>query len=427
MNEPQTQSSDWEINCFDDLKKIADISTPKEALAAIDDSIERDEFDTRQRLARLTEMGFVAGDAVTPLGKQFVEHCLQHYTEFSNHNGKYHSLAFSTDPESYPEIGQRGDSQWYWDQLGEANDSLRRQLFDCESMLVDHPLLKDAVDIDRRFGDFNTRNSPPTWSPRWDCYGGNGWGANDQHLVSDYLVEHFEPLLEDLDEHGWCPDYGDAFEGVETQAQALASCYEELWALYLWSLHFQAMTSPQELVYQWRWNLAQCAFEIQFEELVRELSLRELFERIGNIDTMSAWTVLRDVVEFGADSDSNLELLHGVLPRLQNLRNQIYEATAQGMRDEGATVICVRDGDPCPDYLYVTENGAKQDPTPVQRAVREVMRGGSRLTNAGPLRERVDALAGRVIASTKVSDPATALGVVFPEPEEPSTSEPSED
>ena len=267
----------WDIKGHDDLSKIPDIRMPESKLEDVGfmgDYSDRIRRDLKHRITRLRRMKLIKGDELTDLGREFVQHYLQHYTTF---DGKL-ALCHGTDPDSYPEVEQERSAygpiqpDYYWELLSEANEHLRYTVFEYDSWLTDVPKhISDALDENERFGSYYHRKNQMGqdvrhFQPNWNCYGGNGPGATDQYLVSDYDKDHFTDVTEFGD---WAPEYLDQYE---SRAEAFADVYYELWALYLWSLHYTALTSPAELMYQWRWSLSGL-YESRCEEIYELLHL----------------------------------------------------------------------------------------------------------------------------------------------------------
>jgi hypothetical protein len=334
-----TIRTDWDLKSHSDLKKIPLFGEDKVDYNSLGTAA-AESLRLKRRLAGLRRLGLVKGKEVTPLGRAFVDHCLSGYTTFK---GKL-SLSHSTDPESYPEIGKRRGGQheeFYYEDLGRANESLRENVFECSSLLEDAPkIVQSAMDANSRFGRYGRiveragRHYHP-WHANWDCYGGNGWGANDQHLVSDYDEDHFSSIIDDWPDHDFV-----------SQAEAFASIYYELWALAVWAWHYHQVTGEDELMYQWRWNLADC-YESRCDEICDFLSLialRDQFAATAPAGTSAGVThasfgPVFGPKEFGADSDTALESLEPYVEALESTIRDIHAEVAAGMRANGSIVV----------------------------------------------------------------------------------------
>lgn len=388
----------WSIDSYADLKKIPTFG--EDEITTDDRSyLDAQLLREKKRITGLRRRKLIRGDEITERGFAFVRHCLQDYEEFK---GKL-ALCHSTSPDSYPSC--REDDDIYWICLAEANNRIREDVFECSSLLEEAPrIVQDALDINARFGQYqrpqerNGRTIRP-WHANWNCYGGNGWGADDQYLVSDYDDDHFWSIIEDYPDHDF-----------ETAAQAFASVYYELWALLIWASHYKVMTSPEELMYRWRWELAHITYDERCDDISDALHLAELrwqFQHSKELVDSCSFGVVSDPLEYAAESDEALESLGPYVDALEATVVAIHGEVAAGMRALGYIIVGQRG-----DYQCVLDNGARTTRQPFLDTVKGLILG----TYTGPAIAAHEVEAFRQRAYATLSAPRAQRYAMLPGP-----------
>lgn len=340
------EDKEWSIGNYGELSKIktfAENDVPYNDPRYYDTCL-------KKRKSGLSRLGYTKSGKVTEKGFAFVRHCLQRYTAF----GSKLALAHDTNPDSYPDVGDYfGDA--YYNDLGYANERIRDDFEETEPFFTDEeklfgPRIQAQLDVSMRFCRRDHRGN---YRPHWNAYGGNGWDASYQYLVSNYDEDHFWNILEHYEEYDYV-----------SQAEAFADLWYELWGMYLYSKHYHECTSGSALMDAWRWELGY-AVESQAEELLEKTGI---LKALGGSPDLHLPPEMYLSAEYAQSSDENLERVVKHVQNLEKIKGALHDEVADIVRKRGVLVIGGNG-----EYQVAVENGAKLLAQPFIDAVHEIM------------------------------------------------------